>query len=65
MVEVRRGFVTQAILRGVDAVKISKITRHKNVQMIAAYADEVLARLKDGSAALFGGDFGDGDRLAA
>lgn len=52
----RRGFVTQAILRGVDVVQISKMTRHANVQMIAVYADKVLARQADWTSHLFGGD---------
>lgn len=52
----RRGFVTQAILRGTDAVMISKITRHANVQMISTYADSVLARKADWTSYLFGGD---------
>ncbi len=51
----RRGFVTQAILRGQDAVTISKHTRHRNVQMIATYADEVLALEADWQSHLFGG----------
>lgn len=52
----RRGFVTTAILQGVDAVAISKQTRHANIGMIATYADEVLAAHKDWADALYGGD---------
>jgi integrase len=52
----RRGFVTQAIMRGVDVVQISKVTRHANVQMIALYADKILAREADWTSYLFGDD---------
>lgn len=51
----RRGFVTSAILAGHDPVTIAKQTRHKNVQMIAAYADSL--RMLEGTnwtSALFG-----------
>lgn len=49
----RRGFVTSSILAGVSVVGIRKQTRHKNVQMIAAYADEVLAAKTNWSEALY------------
>ena len=52
----RRGFVTTAILQGVDAVTISKQTRHANIQMIATYADQILAARTDWSSKLYGGD---------
>lgn len=51
----RRGFVTSAILAGYDAVTIAKQTRHKNVQMIATYADSLrILEGTDWAGALFG-----------
>lgn len=55
----RRGFVTSSILAGVSVVEICKQTRHKNVQMIATYADEVLAAKTNWSEALY--DFDNAD----
>lgn len=52
----RRGFVTQCALRGIDPITISKVTRHKNVQMIATYCSEVLAMEAQWQKYLFGGD---------
>lgn len=49
----RRGFVTSSILAGVSVVEICKQTRHKNVQMIATCADEVLAARTNWSEALY------------
>ena len=49
----RRGFVTSSILAGASVVEICKQTRHKNVQMIATYADEVLAAKTNWSEALY------------
>lgn len=37
----RRGFVTTAILNGSDPVVIAKQTRHRNISMIARYADDL------------------------
>jgi hypothetical protein len=50
----RRGFVTTAVLQGVDSITIAKQTRHKNVNMIAAYADSLIAAQHDWAEALFG-----------
>ena len=55
----RRGFVTSSILAGVSVVEICKQTRHKNVQMVAVYADEVLAARTNWSEALY--EFEDGE----
>lgn len=59
----RRGFVTSAILAGQDPVTIAKQTRHKNVQMIATYADELYlleatdwAQVHFGDQTLLGGE---------
>lgn len=49
----RRGFVTSSILAGASVVEICKQTRHKNVQMVALYADEVLAAKTNWSEALY------------
>lgn len=37
----RRGYVTTALLAGQDPVALAKRTRHKNVQMLVTYADEL------------------------
>lgn len=59
----RRGFVTSGILAGQDPVTIAKQTRHKNVQMIATYADELYlleatdwAQVHFGDQTLLGGE---------
>lgn len=51
----RRGFVTSALLAGNDPVAIAKLTRHKDVGMIARYADTLhLLEKTDWTTALFG-----------
>ena len=50
----RRGFVTTAILQGMDVIQIAKQTRHKNLQSLTVYADKVLASKTDWAAALYG-----------
>ena len=37
----RRGFVTDAIYKDIDPIKIGQITRHKNIDMIARYAEQL------------------------
>lgn len=37
----RHGFVTTALLSGHDPISVAKQTRHKNVQMLIVYADEL------------------------
>lgn len=51
----RRGFVTSALLAGHDPVTVAKQTRHRNVTMIARYAEDLkLLEGTDWSKALFG-----------
>ena len=37
----RRGYVTTALLAGQDPVALAKRTRHKNIQMLVTYADQL------------------------
>ncbi len=53
----RRGFVTTALLAGHDPVTVAKRTRHKDIKMIATYADELaLMSATNWTAALLGPD---------
>ena len=48
----RRGFVTTAALKGISAIEICKITRHKNVNTVAIYVDDVLSHHAEWTALL-------------
>ena len=55
----RRGFVTHAILQGMALLVLAKHTRHKNIAMLATYADEVLLmKNTDWAALMYGEDAG-------
>ena len=63
----RRGFVTSALLAGHDPVTVAKQTRHKNITMIATYADELAllegtdwAKVHFGDQTMLGGEVGEG-----